>query len=110
MGTFKSQSVTCYTVSTACDIIKTFDINVCDVSFVHYFQIIYIDLQPISKNSLTLLSAEYGFYFISSCSCFVIPFNQSIVQWFLMIGVLKMTKYDNPTANQSSVYHSLVSE
>jgi len=60
---FKSQSVTCYTVSTACDIIKTFDINMCDVCFIHYFQIIYIDLQPISKNSLTLFSAEYGFYF-----------------------------------------------
>lgn len=46
MGTLKIQSVTCYVVPTACDNIKSFDINIIDVCSIH----IFIELQPTSKN------------------------------------------------------------
>lgn len=66
----------------------------CDVCFVHYFQIIYIDLQPISKNSLTLLSAEYGFYF-----------NHLVhVSWYPLIRVYSTMVFDDWCAENDQIW------
>lgn len=59
--------------------------SICDVSSIYYFQIIYTSLQPTSKNSLTQLSAEYGFYCINLVR--LLPFAQNMMRWLLRIGM-----------------------
>lgn len=108
MGTFKSQSVTCYAVSTACDVIKPLT-STCmmSVSVTIFGKCISIYNQPAktAKHSWVLSMAFIWIILFIFCDTLWSEYGTTVSDnWYK----LKMIKYYNISANQSSVYHPLL--